>query len=273
MRQYGIYLKTFNRLKVLKTTIDNILQNTPQNQPLTIVCDDIESEEWVKLNYPTVRYLKFEKRLGSPGTWEKCVRDSINRKMKYTIIFEDDCFPYQAGWLEMIDDFLNVGGKNHFSLIHLLPNKPYQGIYEKGVYLINEKYYATDQMKIGKYTVLGMTMDSNPFNLINNDIFIDEQYIVDPSYSTYGFWHSDVQLRMFWKKANKFRSSCLKELENYINALDYTTPPNSRPGGISHDEKAKAIENNRKFFQRLHDQIQPLQIAKASFWENKMKMY
>lgn len=273
MRQYGIYLKTFNRTQVLKTTIDNILKYTPQDQPLTIVCDDLESEEWVRLNYPSIRYLKFEKREGSPGTWEKCVKDCISRKLKYTIIFEDDCYPYKKGWLEMINDFLNAGGKNHFSLIHLLPNKPYQGIYKKGVYLINENYYATDTLKIGEYTVLDMTMDSNPFNLINNEIFSDEPYIVDPSYNTYGFWHSDVQLRMFWKKANKFRSSCLKELENYINALDYTTPAYSRPGGISEDEKIKAIENNRIFFQRLHDEIQPLQIAKAGYWIEKMKSY
>lgn len=65
----------------------------------------------------------------------------------------------------------------------------------------------------------------------------------------------------------------MKELENYINALDYTTPPNSRPGGINYEEKAKGIENNKRLFHELHNKIQPIQKLKTEYWEKKMKSY
>ena len=228
---YSLYIKTFKRIVSLSRCIQNILVHTPYLNPknqLVVVCDDPESAQWVydncgeQIKNGIIGVEYGGERLGSPGTWAKAIELSRKRGYDFTIVFEDDCWPYKDGWLDLVDDFFVVSKCKH-PLINFCPTKPWDGVYgDEPTTIINGSGVRVDEEeRIGQYLVQKSNIDSFVFTATKNSLFDGEPHIVDPWFKFYGYWHSAMTLRLMKQGKVPWRNSHIKQLEPYIFACDF----------------------------------------------------
>lgn len=260
--KYGIYIKTYNRIHLLSRCLANVLEFTSfkSNDQLVVVCDDKKSADWIRENYPieikrNILSIDDEgENRGSNGTYAAAVSHSIEQGNDFTIVFEDDCWPYRSGWLEVIDDFMKQS-KKEFKLLNFCVTKPYSGIYEnQGLSIVDQKGVAVIAKKgIGEYLIQGMNIDSFVMSCIANELFDDESHIIHPWFEKYGYWHSQLQLKFWHKGKIPWRTGVLKQLELYIYACDFLKKEYEAvtTGGLSRDEKTKSALRNKDWSEHV----------------------
>ena len=244
--RYGVYLKTFKRIPLLERVITHILKNTSYltgADKLTVVPDDAETVLWLRRHYegnPRIRLLLSQVRRGSCGTYRESVEDSVRRGCDYTVVFEDDCFPYRDGWLPIVDQFFSLAG-NRFRLLNFCVSKPFKGIYGRRKTAIVDGAAVRNQEEVGPFLVQDLTIDTFPFSVVKNAVF-KHTHIVDPFFKIYGFWHSEMQLRLQRKGLIPWRTAHLKVLEEYIYAMDFLAEGVMQ--GLTLAEKRSFIHRN-----------------------------
>jgi hypothetical protein len=248
--KYGIYIKTYKRIDILEETIEKILEYTDTIGYLDmafVVSDDQDTDDWVGEKYrdnKRVGQIMFDKRRGSCGAFEKAINDSIKRENDYTIVFEDDCFPYKNGWLELIDDFMGIEDNPFKNLINFSITNPLCGMYEGKEITPNQIGSVRNSQKVGDYDVIDSTVDNFVISITKNEMWKSQKYIVHPEIQIYGYWHSEMQHRLMRTKQIPWKNSSIKQLEEYICARDYIVGMNR--SGISEAEKKQYITQNRK---------------------------
>ena len=183
----GIGVTTYKRPKCLAKWKEQIDKTTTNDHVIIHVAEDTD-----------------EDRKGIAFRKNECLR--ALKDCDYVFLFDDDCYPIQAGWIKF---FVNSGYEH---LIYCDPKfHPMRG-------------------EIGELQIYN---DCGGVFMFMQKSAIDRIGAFDMSFGLYGFEHADYSNRILGSKAYPV----LKGTEKYIYAEDYSNPKHK--SSINDSEKMK----------------------------------
>ena len=241
MKKMCIAVKTFNRIHILKTTLQQIKDNTDMSNTeyeFIVSCDDQESIDFVKKEFPEFKTIGGD-RAGSGGNTQR-IFDYVKGNFEYFCIFEDECYPIGNDWLPIFLEFFEVPDNKIQYIVHGMNLD--NGVYKEKR---NEKFYGLFKRplrkgKVGRFNTGDYHYDSAVFMGARTIILNTVQINLEKFNKNYGYWHTDFARRVQLAKLTPYRTTSVIELDKYIAANDFAGLDTS--GSISEVEKQACLK-------------------------------
>jgi len=192
----GIGVTTYNRPECLAKWIEQIDKTTSQENTLTYIAADTD-----------------EDRKGIAARKNECLR--ALKDCDYVFLFDDDCYPIKAGWINF---FVNSG-------------------YEHLLYCTRLRHKKRN--KIGDLLIFE---DCGGVFMFMKKSAIDRVGAFNERFGLYGFEHADYSNRIL----NSKLYPTLVDTDKYIYAADYANP--NHKSSITLQDKATAIYLGGKLY-------------------------
>lgn len=124
MKKVTAVIVTYNRLDMLKETVDSVLnQSYPCNLLIVNNNSTDGTEQWVKdfiPSHPTISYINTKKNIGGAGGFNIGIKNAVKKECDYVWIMDDDCDPKKDTLQKLMDaDSILKGNYGYLSSVVL----------------------------------------------------------------------------------------------------------------------------------------------------------